>query len=194
MCLIIFHHETADRPKPKTAKHNMIVFKGTGSDKIAGDTFGSYFMPFTYTRGVRQPRVRLKPFISTVWETTPWSPAHVRWHVECGYHAYTDLDYMWNTMWYPDNVGIFVIPKGSVYYEGACSDIVASSMIYLGRLEDCTKLPEKEGVTLERMADRVVAESSTFAMIFRRVRSYVYNTARAVRCRTHDFFASGKKR
>lgn len=117
-------------PEPKFAEKNMVVFKYSRAYDISDESFRSFTMDsFIYLKYEIQPVVELKPYKG---KNILYNESF--WNIEEGYHAYLTVEKTIQeapSYYYSFSLGVFIIPKGSMYYEGINGDIVSSRMAYL---------------------------------------------------------------
>jgi len=112
--------------KQYIANKDIIGYKWTHSYEIKRDLFKSFFQDFVYVRGKKAAEVELLPMKKLPYERISASV------INKGYHTLKlkkDISKSLNRR--RDNGAIFIIPKGSAYYEND-TERVSSSLIYAG--------------------------------------------------------------
>lgn len=120
MCLTVNNGATF-----KVAQKDIIVYK-TGA--IYGDSYSSKYRDYTYKKDEIQPHVILKIY--------PVGFSYDRQIYE-GYHSYTSLSEanIHNREDRGEKIGVFTIPKGSLYIEGTfvgTKNYVSETIIFNG--------------------------------------------------------------
>ncbi|HMU03848.1 MAG TPA: hypothetical protein PJ990_09500 [Saprospiraceae bacterium] len=122
-------------PEDLIAEKDITVFKFTARD-CKSSIFCSYYYKYAYEKGITQPCINIEPCYFRHY-----------WHIDEGYHSYKTLRRirMFNPVLELCNymVGVFIIPKGSKYYENFGGEIVSESIIYTGLCGSLQHLTEQ---------------------------------------------------
>ncbi len=110
----------------KTAERDIVVYKTT-RDYCENDSFISNYQYFTYHKDKTE-------ILNNSLRLDPYSPKH--YEINIGFHTFVSLLYTCFIAF--GQAGIFIIPKGSQYYEGLnngnSKGITSNQIVYKGKL------------------------------------------------------------